>query len=144
MTAVVWVVPGLWQACVEVASRLPDGRDVLLVAAADDEAASVAAGVAGGLLGRGRPRTAEAAIDQLSRRAAEDLLADAAAALGRPCRTQVLSGRAEQAVVAVAAGAELLVLARDGEARPGPHSLGRAGRFVVDHATCPVLLLPVG
>ncbi|MGF1424961.1 hypothetical protein [Kitasatospora sp. LaBMicrA B282] len=37
----------------------------------------------------------------------------------------------------------LLILARDGDRahHPGPHSLGPAGRFVVDHAPCPVLLV---
>jgi arsenical pump membrane protein len=44
--------------------------------------------------------------------------------------------------VAAAAGADLLVLARDGDrSRLGPKSLGRADRFVVDHAPCPVLLV---
>jgi hypothetical protein len=33
------------------------------------------------------------------------------------------------------------VLARDGERKPGPKSLGPRSRFVVDHATCPVLLV---
>jgi len=42
----------------------------------------------------------------------------------------------------VAEGAELLVLARDGvPGHHGPHSLGPAGGFVVDHAPCPVLLV---
>jgi nucleotide-binding universal stress UspA family protein len=45
-------------------------------------------------------------------------------------------------VVAAADGAELLILARDGDqARLGPKSLGRASRFIVDHAPCPVLLV---
>jgi Na+/H+ antiporter NhaD/arsenite permease-like protein len=44
--------------------------------------------------------------------------------------------------VAAAAGADLLILARDGDrSRLGPKSLGPAGRFVVDHAPCPVLLV---
>jgi hypothetical protein len=33
------------------------------------------------------------------------------------------------------------VLARDGEARVGPHSLGPRTRFVVDHAACQVLVV---
>ncbi|MDV7223236.1 universal stress protein, partial [Streptomyces prunicolor] len=41
-----------------------------------------------------------------------------------------------------AGDAYLLVLARDGDrARLGPHSLGPAVRFAVDHAPCPVLLV---
>jgi len=44
--------------------------------------------------------------------------------------------------VAASASADLLVLARDGDqARLGPKSLGKATRFVVDHAACPVLLI---
>jgi hypothetical protein len=44
--------------------------------------------------------------------------------------------------VEAAAGADLLVAARDGDrARLGPRSLGPATRFVVDHAPCQVLLL---
>jgi hypothetical protein len=45
-------------------------------------------------------------------------------------------------VVAAAEGADLLVLARDGDrSRLGPRSLGPATRFVVDHSPCPVLLV---
>jgi hypothetical protein len=37
---------------------------------------------------------------------------------------------------------DILVLARDGDReRLGPHSLGPAARFVVDHAPCRVLLI---
>jgi hypothetical protein len=43
-------------------------------------------------------------------------------------------------VVQAARGAALLVLARQGE-QAGPRSLGKAARFVVDHASCPVLLV---
>jgi hypothetical protein len=40
------------------------------------------------------------------------------------------------------AHADLLIVARDGErSRLGPKSVGRATRFVVDHAACPVLLV---
>jgi nucleotide-binding universal stress UspA family protein len=45
-------------------------------------------------------------------------------------------------VVAASAQADLLIVARDGDrARLGPKSLGKATRFVVDHAACPVLLV---
>ena len=51
-------------------------------------------------------------------------------------------GRLEREVVAAAEGADLLMVARDGDdARLGPKSLGPASRFVVDHAPCPVLLV---
>jgi hypothetical protein len=43
--------------------------------------------------------------------------------------------------MAAAEGADLLILARDGDrARLGPRSIGPATRFVVDHAPCAVLL----
>ena len=43
---------------------------------------------------------------------------------------------------AAADGVDLLVVARDGDrSRLGPHSLGHATRFIVDHAPCPVLLV---
>ncbi|MFD8804728.1 universal stress protein, partial [Streptomyces sp. NPDC059597] len=62
--------------------------------------------------------------------------------LGRPCVREERSGRVEREVVAAAEGADLLVLARDGDrTRLGPHSLGPASRFTVDHAPCPVLLV---
>ena len=51
------------------------------------------------------------------------------------------SGRPEHEVIAACEGADLLVLARDGEAHPGPKRLSPPTRFVVDHATCAVLLV---
>ncbi|MGW2741638.1 universal stress protein [Streptomyces sp. NPDC001450] len=49
------------------------------------------------------------------------------------------AGRAEREMVAAADGADLLVPARDGDrSRLGPHRLGPAVRFAVDHAPCPV------
>ena len=44
-------------------------------------------------------------------------------------------------MIAACEGADLLVLARDGEPHPGPKSLSPPTRFVVDHATCAVLLV---
>jgi len=41
-------------------------------------------------------------------------------------------------------GADLVVLARDGEHVAGPRSLGPRTRFVVDHARCRVLLVWAG
>jgi len=60
----------------------------------------------------------------------------------RPCTQLERSGRIEREVVAVADGADLLILARDGDrTHLGPRSLSPATRFVVDHAPCPVLLV---
>ena len=54
---------------------------------------------------------------QIAAEAAEALLADAAERLGRPARTESRRGRVEHEVVAALEGADLLVLARDGERR---------------------------
>ncbi len=43
-------------------------------------------------------------------------------------------------MVQAARGADLLILARHG-GEAGPRNLGKAARFVVDHAACPVLLV---
>ncbi|MFZ0752316.1 MAG: universal stress protein, partial [Trebonia sp.] len=52
------------------------------------------------------------------------------------------SGAPEREVVTAVADAALLIVARDGDrSRLGPKSLGKATRFVVDHAPCPVLVV---
>ncbi|HEX8005972.1 MAG TPA: universal stress protein [Trebonia sp.] len=96
-----------------------------------------------GLLGRGYggrdpgPRLAEFAAVS-----AGELLDAAARRLGRPCGQVRRQGRVEREVVTAAADADLLVVARDGDrSRLGPKSLGKATRFIVDHAPCPVLLV---
>ncbi len=72
------------------------------------------------------------------------LFAAAAARLGRQ-DAELLHrhGRLEHEVIrAVAENIDLLMVARDGDhSRLGPHSLGPATRFVVDHAPCVVLLV---
>jgi nucleotide-binding universal stress UspA family protein len=73
---------------------------------------------------------------------AADLLEAAARRLGRPCERLDIHGPTERSVVAASAAADLLIVARDGDrSRLGPKSLGKATRFVVDHAACPVLLV---
>jgi nucleotide-binding universal stress UspA family protein len=77
----------------------------------------------------------------VSGEAAEALLADAARRLGRPAETVAAHGRPEDAVIEAAQHADVLVLVRDGrEQTPGPHSLGHATRFILDHAPCTVVL----
>jgi nucleotide-binding universal stress UspA family protein len=142
MRAVVWTTERSWEVCVdEAAALLPADAEVTLlcVLAADVEA--LAAGGQAGLLGRRKPPRPEPSFAQLSEEAAAQLLADAEARLGRPARTEVRRGRVEREVIAACADADLLVLARDGERRLGPPSLGKHQRFVVDHAPCRVLLL---
>jgi nucleotide-binding universal stress UspA family protein len=72
--------------------------------------------------------------------AATEILEAAAARLGRPARQVRRRGRPEREVVQAARGAGLLVLGRQ-NTEAGPRSLGKAARFVVDHASCPVLLV---
>ena len=83
-----------------------------------------------------------AACARLAGEAAEALLDDARGAAGRAgATTRRRAGPAPRTVVdrTPPPDADVLVLARDGR-HPGPHSLGHATRFVVDHAPCTVLL----
>ena len=145
-STVVWLTDSSWQSCVDaaVAFGRPDAELVLLYVTPSDVQA-VAHGAFAGLLGRGRrDRDPATLVAAAASRAADDVLTAALARVGdkRAVRTAIGAGRVEQAVVTAASGADLLVVARDGDdSRLGPHSLGPAARFVVDHAPCPVLLV---
>ncbi|MGW6789467.1 universal stress protein [Streptomyces chartreusis] len=144
MAVVVWVVEGTWPACVDAArAHAPEGADVVLLHVTGHDVADAAHGAFAGLLGRGHPeRDPGTRVEHLAAASAESLLQAAAERLGRPCTRVERTGRVEREVVAATEGADLLVLARDGDrARLGPHSLGPASRFVVDHAACPLLLV---
>ncbi|MCG6494365.1 universal stress protein [Kitasatospora sp. A2-31] len=144
MTVVVWIAEGTWPACVDAArAHVPEGTRIVLLHVSGQEVPGVAHGAFAGLLGRGhRERDPGTRVETLAAASARHLLAAAADRLGRPCARVERTGRVEREVVAAAEGAELLVLARDGDrSRLGPHSLGPATRFVVDHAPCPVLLV---
>ncbi|MCX4579671.1 universal stress protein [Streptomyces sp. NBC_01571] len=144
MRVIAWLVEGTWPACVDaVREHAPRATEVVLLHVSEPGVPGLAHGAFAGLLGRGhRERDPEALLEDLSASSAVQLLDAAAERLGRPCDRLERAGRAEREVVAASDGADLLVLARDGDrARLGPHSLGPAGRFVVDHAPCPVLLV---
>ncbi|MFF4014586.1 universal stress protein [Streptomyces sp. NPDC001843] len=144
MRVIVWLVEGTWPACVDaVGTHAPNASDVVLLHVSGPDVPGVAHGAFAGLLGRGRPdRDPGTRLEGLGGRSAAELLETAAERLGRPCTRLERAGRVEREVVAAAEGADLLVLARDGDrARLGPHSLGPAVRFAVDHAPCPVLLV---
>jgi nucleotide-binding universal stress UspA family protein len=144
MTVIAWIVEGTWPACVDaVRAHASDGAGITLLHVTAPEVPGAARGAYAGLLGRARPdRDPGTRLEQLAAASAGQLLAAAAARLGRPCTQVERSGRAEREVVAAAEGADLLVVARDGDrARLGPRSLGPASRFVVDHAPCAVLLV---
>lgn len=143
---VVWVVEGTWQGCIDAAagSVPPDARVALLHVTPSD-VAGVAAVASVGLLGRSFPGHRPAhPYQDVADAAGPELLAAAAARLGRQ-DAELLErrGRVErEVIVAVAENVDLLVVARDGDhTRLGPHSLGPATRFVVDHAPCAVLLV---
>jgi nucleotide-binding universal stress UspA family protein len=152
MRAIVWIVADTWEATVDEARAfLPADAEVTLLHVAPGDVEDVAAGARHGLLGRPRRRPgppgppgphASAALREISDEAAAALLADARERLGGDARTESRRGRVEREVVAAAEGADLLVLARDGDHEHlGPHSLGPPARFVVDHAPCRVLLV---
>jgi nucleotide-binding universal stress UspA family protein len=142
MRAVVWTTERSWETCVdEAASLLPDDAEVTLLCVVASDVEAVATGGRTGLLGRRPPPHQEPTYEQLSDDAARALLADAAERFGRDARTEVRRGRVEREVVAACDGADLLVLARDGERKLGPPSLGKHQRFVVDHAPCRVVLV---
>ena len=96
-----------------------------------------------GLLGRHpHPPPGRDPVSTASEEEAAGLLADAAGRLGRAATTTARRGRAEDEVLDAARDADVLVLARGGEPdHLGPKSVGHAERFVVDHASCAVLLV---
>jgi nucleotide-binding universal stress UspA family protein len=141
---VIWITEGTWQASVDAALRfVQPGAPITLLHVTPDELSDTAHGAYLGLFGRGRPdRDPGPHVAKLAAQSAADLLAAAAARLGRPAGRIERSGVPEREVVTAVADAALLIVARDGDrSRLGPKSLGKATRFVVDHAPCPVLVV---
>lgn len=141
---IIWVCEGTWRASVDAALNLaPSDARITLLHVTEPTAPDAAHGAYLGLLGRRQPRRDPGErVAELAEAAAGELLSAAASRLGRPCDTVERHGPAEREVVTAAAGADLLIVARDGDqTRLGPKSLGKATRFVVDHAPCPVLLV---
>lgn len=146
MRALVWIVEDTWEATVaEAAAFLPADAEVTLLHVAPGDVETLAEGSRRGLLGRRHPPPPHGAPEPLraiSDEAAEALLAEALERFGRAAGAEGRRGRVEREVVEAAEGMDVLVLARDGDhSRLGPHSLGPAARFVVDHAPCRVLLI---
>jgi len=141
-SVVIWVCEGTWRASVDAALRLaPAAARFTLLHVTATEVADAAHGAYLGLFGRGGPDPG-ARLDELGAASAAELLEAAARRLGRRCERLEIKGHTERAVVTASASADLLVMARDGDrSRLGPKSLGKAARFVVDHAACPVLLV---
>jgi nucleotide-binding universal stress UspA family protein len=144
LAVVVWVADGTWQATVDAARTLvPAGARITLLHVAQDDMPQAGHGAYAGLLGRGRcGRDPGTRMAQLAASSAAELLDAAARRLAGPCTRLERHGRAEREVIATAEGADLLILGRDGDrSRLGPRSLGKATRFVLDHAPCQVLLV---
>jgi nucleotide-binding universal stress UspA family protein len=142
---VIWVREGTWRATVDAALSLApvvgSPARFTLLHVTSPAAADAAYGAYRGLLGRGGHDPGER-LEALASASAADLIEAAARRLGRECERREIQDDTERAVVAASAHADLLIVARDGErSRLGPKSLGRATRFVVDHAACPVLLV---
>lgn len=143
-SVVVWVTEGTWQASVDAAASLaPADARITLLHVTPAELAETAHGAYLGLFGRGQPGDDPGPrVAEIASASAAKLLDAAARRLGRPCERAERQGRPEREVVAAADGASLLVVARSGDrSRLGPQSLGKATRFVVDHAPCAVLLV---
>ncbi len=145
MHVVVWLVEGTWQGCLKAAApRIRDADRLTLLHVSPGAVGAAAGAAADALFGRThRPQPAPVDWEQVEDQEAASLLARAAQVLGRPeAEKLLLKGRPEREVLQLADGADLLVLARDGDrVRLGPRSLGPATRFVVDHAPCDVLLV---
>ena len=140
MRIIALIAPATWPAVVAaVREHGNDDPDIALVASSEPPAPLL--GPPGALMGRGRlPGVVRP--PELAESAAQDLLDQAAAALGAPADCQALPGPAERAVVQACADADWLILARDGDrSRLGPASLSPQTRFIVDHAPCTVELV---
>jgi nucleotide-binding universal stress UspA family protein len=139
MTVLVWVTEESWMACVDAARVRAPAEEVTLLHVTDSAAVDAAQGAFSALLGRGGAGPGRQ-LEAMAEAAATEVLEAAATRLARPAQQLRRRGRPEREVVAAARDAALLVLGRQG-AEAGPRSLGKAARFVVDHASCPVLLV---
>jgi nucleotide-binding universal stress UspA family protein len=134
LKVLVWLADAGWEAAVDAAAALSAGATTLLYVPTGDL-------VPPEPFGRRRRLDVEARWTALSGEAAHALLEDAEKRLGRAATKLTGEGRPEDAVTAAAEDADILVLVRDGrDATPGPHSIGHATRFILDHAPCTVVL----
>jgi nucleotide-binding universal stress UspA family protein len=142
MRVVVWISEFTWEACVDQAAAfLPQDAEVTLLHVAPSDVEEFAARGPARLLGRHPPPPPEPQLRTIADEEAQALLADALARFGRPAQVDSRRGRVEREVVAACTNADLLILARDGEPRLGPKSLGKHTRFALDHVPCQVLLV---
>lgn len=142
MRVVVWISEDTWEACIDWARALvPERADVTLLHVAPADVEELAAHPGARLLGRHPPPPPGPPVRAIADEEAQALLESARTRFARPAHTMARRGRVEREVVQACAGADLLVLARDGELRLGPKSIGPRTRFPLDHAPCQVLLV---
>jgi hypothetical protein len=115
---VMWLTETSWAASVDAAAGLLDSNaatEVVLLYVIDSRLSEAAHGAFRGLLGRGsRQRHPGATVAELTKAAAAELLTDARGRLGHRAELMTRTGRVEREVVTAAAGADLLICARDG------------------------------
>jgi nucleotide-binding universal stress UspA family protein len=142
MRALVWIAENTWEECVDRARMLlPDSAEVTLLHVSPTDVEDLVTGGPGRLLGRRPPPRPGPPLRAIAAEEAEALLEVALARFDRPAQLAARRGRVDREVLAACAESDLLVVARDGEPRPGPKSIGPRVRFVLDHAPCEVLLV---
>lgn len=142
MRVVVWIAEDTWEGCVDSARAMLAGdAEVTLLHVSPTDLEAIAARGGARLLGRHPPPPPGPPPRAIADEEAQALLEAARNRLARPAEIVARRGRIEREVLEACAGADLLVLARDGEPRLEPKSLGPRTRFVLDHAPCQVLLV---
>ncbi len=142
MRVVVWIAEDTWEGCVDRAGALlPEAAEVTLLHISPTELEAVASRGGARLLGRHPPPPPGPPLRVIAEEEAQAILESARTRLARPAELSARRGKIEREVLEACAGADLLVLARDGEPRLEPKSLGPRTRFVLDHAPCQVLLV---
>jgi nucleotide-binding universal stress UspA family protein len=142
MRVVVWIAEDTWEGCVDGARAvIPEDAEVTLLHVAPSDVEALASHGGARLLGRRPPPPPGPPLRAIAEEEAIALLQAARARLGRGAEVIARRGKIEREVLEACVGADLLVLARDGEPRLEPKSVGPRTRFVLDHAPCQVLLL---
>lgn len=142
MRVVIWIGEDTWEGCVDRAAALvPETAEVTLLHVAPSDVEALASRSGARLLGRHPPPPPGPPLRAIAEEEAQALLSAARERLGRPAEVVARRGKIEREVLEACVDADLLVLARDGEPRLEPKSLGPRTRFVLDHAPCEVLLV---
>ena len=142
MRVVIWIAEDTWEGCVDRARALvPEDAAIMLLHVAPSDVEALASHGGARLLGRHPPPPPGPPLRAIAEEEAVALLNAARDRLARPVELLARRGKIEREVLEVCVDADLLVLARDGESRLEPKSIGPRTRFVLDHAPCQVLLV---